>query len=94
MEFEPPLLPQFLLLLRLRLPQIGHGVITGGFFILYATFRIIAEQFREPDSAWVIQDILTKGQFYSIFMHVMGVAFLVAGLKGKTGSLASQVSAT
>ena len=83
-----------LLLLRLRLPQIGHGVITGGFFILYATFRIIAEQFREPDSAWVIQDILTKGQFYSIFMYVMGVAFLVAGLRGKTGSLASQVSAT
>ena len=88
------LLFAILLLLRLRLPQIGHGVITGGFFILYATFRIIAEQFREPDSAWVIQDILTKGQFYSIFMYVMGVAFLVAGLKGKTGSLASQVSAT
>ena len=82
-----------LLLLRLRLPQIGNGVITGGFFILYATFRIIAEQFREPDSAWVIQDLLTKGQFYSIFMYVMGVAFLVAGLKGKTGSLVGQASA-
>ncbi len=83
-----------LLLLRLRLPQMGHGIITGGFFILYATFRIVAEHFREPDSAWVIQDALTKGQFYSIFMYVIGIAFLVAGLKGKTGSLAGRTSAS
>ena len=57
------------------------------FFILYATFRIVAEQFREPDSAWVIDGILTKGQFYSIFMYVIGAAFLVAGLRRKNGSL-------
>ncbi|HCQ33093.1 MAG TPA: prolipoprotein diacylglyceryl transferase, partial [Verrucomicrobiales bacterium] len=36
-----------LLLLRLRFPHIGHGIITGAFFMLYATFRIIAEHFRE-----------------------------------------------
>ena len=76
-----------LLVLRLRFRALGHGVITGTFFILYATFRIIAEGFREPDSAWVIEDLLTKGQFYSIFMYGIGAAFVAAGLKGRTGSL-------
>lgn len=76
-----------LIVLRLKFRQLGHGVITGAFFILYATFRIVAEQFREPDSAWVIDGILTKGQFYSIFMYVIGAAFLVAGLRRKNGSL-------
>ena len=76
-----------LLILRLRFRNLGHGVITGTFFILYATFRILAEGFREPDSAWVIEDLLTKGQFYSIFMYGIGAAFVVAGLKGRTGSL-------
>lgn len=76
-----------LLVLRLRFRALGHGVITGTFFILYATFRIVAEGFREPDSAWVIEDLLTKGQFYSIFMYGIGAAFVAAGLKGRTGSL-------
>ena len=76
-----------LLVLRLRFRNLGHGVITGVFFILYATFRIVAEQFREPDADWVIAGPLTKGPFYSLFMYGIGAAFLVAGLKGKTGSL-------
>jgi phosphatidylglycerol:prolipoprotein diacylglycerol transferase len=79
-----------LFVLRLRFRNLGHGVITGAFFVLYATFRIVAEQFREPDSAWVIEGFLTKGQFYSIFMYAIGAAFVVAGLKGKTGSLEGQ----
>jgi phosphatidylglycerol:prolipoprotein diacylglycerol transferase len=79
-----------LFVLRLRFRNLGHGVITGAFFVLYATFRIVAEQFREPDSAWVIEGFLTKGQFYSIFMYAIGAAFVVAGLKGKTGSLGGQ----
>ncbi|MEE2622836.1 MAG: prolipoprotein diacylglyceryl transferase, partial [Verrucomicrobiota bacterium] len=81
-----------LFVLRLRFRNLGHGVITGAFFVLYATFRIVAEQFREPDSAWVIEGFLTKGQFYSIFMYAIGAAFVVAGLKGKTGSLEGQSS--
>ncbi len=76
--------------LRLRFRNLGHGVITGSFFVLYATFRIVAEQFREPDSDWVIEGFLTKGQFYSIFMYAIGAAFVGAGLKGKTGSLEGQ----
>jgi phosphatidylglycerol:prolipoprotein diacylglycerol transferase len=64
-----------------------HGILTGMFFILYAVFRIVAERFREPDSAWIIQDVLTKGQFYSTFMIAIGIAFLVAAFRGKTGRL-------
>ena len=76
-----------LLVARLRWRQMHHGILTGLFFIFYAVFRIVAERFREPDSSWVIQDVLTKGQFYSVFMIAIGAAFLFFGLKGKTGRL-------
>lgn len=76
-----------LFLMRLRFPKMAHGIITGTFFILYATFRIVAERFREPDSAWVIENVLTKGQFYSVFMYAIGAAFLIFALRGKTGCL-------
>jgi phosphatidylglycerol:prolipoprotein diacylglycerol transferase len=36
--------------------------------------RIVAEHFREPDSAMI--GVFTKGQFYSLFMVLAGVAFL------------------
>ena len=76
-----------LFITRIKFRNLGHGVITGLFFVLYATFRIVAEQFREPDSAWVIENVLTKGQFYSIFMFAIGAAFLWVGLRGKAGRL-------
>lgn len=62
---------------RMRWRRLPHGVITGLFFVLYAVFRIVVEQFREPDSALV--GPLTKGQFLSAFMVVIGVGFLVHG---------------
>lgn len=62
--------------LRVRFPRMAHGVLTGLFFLLYAVFRIVAEQFRQPDAAWVVEGVLTKGQFYSLFMIVIGVGFL------------------
>lgn len=61
---------------RIRFPHAPHGLLTGLFFGLYATLRIFAEQYREPDAAWVIDGILTKGQFLSIFMYVFAAAFL------------------
>ena len=69
----------FLILFALRVlrPQLRPGILTGLFFSLYAVFRIIVEQFREPDSAWVVEGLLTKGQFYSVFLFLIGVAFLV-----------------
>ncbi len=67
---------------RVKFPQLGHGIITGTFFTLYAVFRILVETVREPDAAKIMG--LTKGQFYSTFMILIGVAFLAWGLtKGK-----------
>lgn len=74
---EGALLFAVLLFLRLKFPKLAYGVLTGTFFTLYGVFRILVERFREPDSAWVIKEILTKGQFYSIFMLAIGGAFYV-----------------
>jgi phosphatidylglycerol---prolipoprotein diacylglyceryl transferase len=63
-----------LLAVRLRFRKLADGVLTGLFFIGYAVFRIAAEQFREPDSTLI--GPLSKGQFYSLFMIAIGVAFL------------------
>lgn len=73
---EGALLFAILWIVRVKFPKAPHGLLTGLFFALYATFRIIAEQFREPDAAWVIDGILTKGQFLSIFMYLFAAAFL------------------
>lgn len=62
---------------RIRYPRAPHGLLTGLFFALYATGRIVAEQFREPDAAWVIEGFLTRGQFLSLFMYLFATAFLV-----------------
>jgi len=61
---------------RVRFPNAPHGTLTGLFFVCYAVFRIFAEQFRGPDGAWVIEGVLTKGQFLSLFMILFGAGFL------------------
>lgn len=58
---------------RLKFPKAPPGLITGLFFSLYAVFRIIGEQFREPDAAMV--GFMTKGQFFSLFMFLFAAAF-------------------
>ncbi len=60
---------------RFRLP---NGVLTGVFFIAYALLRIAGEMFREPDAPLTAG--LTRGQFLSLFMVLMGLGFL-AGSK-------------
>ena len=62
---------------RCRVPR---GVLTGTFFILYATLRIIGEMFREPDPAWAVGSF-SAGQFLSLFMYGIGVAFLAWGFR-------------
>jgi phosphatidylglycerol:prolipoprotein diacylglycerol transferase len=64
---------------RVRWPRLRDGILTAIFFIGYAVFRIIAEQFRVPDSEMV--GPLTKGQFYSFFMIGIGAIFLVWSLR-------------
>jgi len=83
---EGALLFLILWVLRVSFPKLGNGILTGLFFILYALGRMLAEQFREPDSSMI--GFLTKGQFYSTFMIAIGAAFLVWGFtKGKVKTL-------
>lgn len=79
---EGLLLFVILWLVRIRFRQAPNGLLTGLFFALYAVFRIAAEQFREPDAAWVIEGIMTKGQFYSLFMFIFAAGFLVHAWRG------------
>ncbi len=62
---------------RMRAPV---GMLTGLFMILYATLRIIGEQFREPDVGVALTWGLTRGQFLSLFMYGIGAAFVVYSL--------------
>ena len=62
---------------RVRVPR---GVITGVFFVLYALLRIIGEVFRVPDPAWAVGR-MSPGQFLSLFMFVIGAAFIVWGFR-------------
>lgn len=63
---------------RTRCPR---GVLTGMFFIVYALVRILGENFRVPDAA--LTGFLTRGQFLSLFLILIGSAFVVYGLKTK-----------
>lgn len=63
----------WLVRVKVRVP---NGVITGLFFVGYAVTRSLAESFRFPDAGYV--GVLTKGQFLSVFLLLIGVGFLVA----------------
>ena len=71
---------------RCRVPR---GVLTGSFFILYATVRIIGEMFREPDPAWAVGSF-SAGQFLSLFMYGIGAAFILWGVKARHYEKADQ----
>jgi phosphatidylglycerol:prolipoprotein diacylglycerol transferase len=68
-----------LLTLRLKFRHLPNGILTGLFFLVYALVRILLENVRQPDSG--AHEIMgfTKGQFYSVFMILIGVSFLVYG---------------
>lgn len=70
-----------LLAIRVRWKDLYHGVLTGAFFVYYAIARIFVETFREPDAERILG--MTRGQFYSLFMIVVGVAFLAWGFRAK-----------
>ncbi|MDQ6626048.1 MAG: prolipoprotein diacylglyceryl transferase [Verrucomicrobiota bacterium] len=52
-----------------------NGVLTGLFFICYAIFRIVVENFREPDASLI--GPFTRGQFFSFFLVLLGIAFII-----------------
>ena len=80
---EGGLLLAILWFVRVKFPKAPHGLLTGLFFALYATFRIFAERFREPDAAWVIEGVLTQGQFLSLFMYLFAAAFLIFAFRNR-----------
>ncbi|MDB6155332.1 MAG: Prolipoprotein diacylglyceryl transferase [Chthoniobacteraceae bacterium] len=59
--------------------RVPRGVLTGLFFILYAVFRIAGEVFRVPDPAWAVGSF-SAGQFLSLFMLLIGAAFIGWGM--------------
>jgi phosphatidylglycerol---prolipoprotein diacylglyceryl transferase len=72
--FEGVLLFSILWFVRTRMRQ-PNGVLTGLFFICYAIFRIIVENFREPDASLIAG--FTRGQFFSFFLIAIGLAFVI-----------------
>lgn len=68
-----------LLFIRVRWPRLPHGILTGIFFLLYSVVRIALETVRQPDSGSEMILGMTKGQFFSTFMIVTGLAFLLWG---------------
>lgn len=72
--FEGIVLFAILWFVRTRMRQ-PNGVLTGLFFICYAIFRIIVENFREPDATLIAG--FTRGQFFSFFLIAIGFAFVI-----------------
>lgn len=73
---EGLLITVILLTLRVKYPRLPHGVLTGLFFLLYAIARISLENLRQPDHGAEPILGLTKGQFFTLFMVLVGLAFL------------------
>ena len=59
-----------------------NGFLTGLFMICYAIFRIVVEYFREPDAALI--GMFTRGQFFSFFVIVLGIGFIVVARRRPT----------
>jgi len=79
-----------LLWLRIKYPKLPHGVLTGLFFLLYAVARISLENLRQPDSGSLPIWGLTKGQFLSLFMILIGLLFVSYGvLRGRPKEIRS-----
>jgi phosphatidylglycerol:prolipoprotein diacylglycerol transferase len=59
-----------------------NGLLTGLFMICYSIFRIVVEYFREPDAPMI--GMFTRGQFFSFFVIVLGVGFIVTARRRPT----------
>ena len=57
---------------------IGNGLISSLFLILYGTFRVVSEQFREPDKhVGYIFEYLSMGSLLSIVMIFFGLLLVL-----------------
>jgi phosphatidylglycerol:prolipoprotein diacylglycerol transferase len=80
---EGVLLFLILWIVRTRMRQ-PNGVITGLFLAGYAVFRSSMEFFREPERVSGMVGIFTRGQFLSLFIVALGIAFIVAAHRRPT----------
>ena len=54
-----------------------HGALSGGFLALYGIFRIIIENFREPDNQiGFIFNFITMGQLLSLPLIICGISII------------------
>ncbi|MCE9518716.1 MAG: prolipoprotein diacylglyceryl transferase [Verrucomicrobia bacterium] len=70
-----------MLFIRTRSKNLPNGLLSGSFFILYAIVRIIGENYRVPDATLIMG--VTRGQFYSVFMILIGLSFIVFAMVSK-----------
>ena len=57
-----------------------RGAVAGLFLVLYACFRSIVENFREPDMGIDLMfGVITRGQLLSVPMFILGVGLLAYG---------------
>lgn len=75
----------FVILWTFSLKQRPRFAVSGLFLMAYAVFRLLVEFFREPDLqiGYVAFGWLTKGQFLSIPMFVLGVILFFIAYKGQ-----------
>jgi phosphatidylglycerol:prolipoprotein diacylglycerol transferase len=57
------------------------GLSAGMFFLLYGTFRVVVENFREPDFGITQFGFLTRGMAYSLPMVLIGLGLIAWALK-------------
>lgn len=67
--------------IRIRFPKAYNGTFCCIFSLLYAAGRIFVENYREPDSPFSM--CMTRGQFLSLFLVLIGIGFLIYALKTK-----------
>ncbi len=73
-----------LLNIYLRKKNLGHGSVSLLFLILYGIFRLISEQFRQPDEhLGYIYGFLSMGSLLSCIMILLGSFFLLKFIRNE-----------
>lgn len=73
---EGVLLFAVLFFVRTRV-KVANGTLTGLFFFVYGILRIFVEEFREPDASDPLLLSLSRGQWLSCVVLIMGITFLI-----------------
>lgn len=61
--------------------KVANGTLTGLFLFVYGILRIFVEEFREPDRDDPLTLSLSRGQWLSCVIVIMGIIFLIYSLR-------------